>query len=64
MYKRIGSEKKTIVEAAQEYEDKTAKCGKLTAGIRNIYVENYKKTTASNIRTKQESLEVKKRWKD
>ena len=62
MHKSIGGVEKTIVEATREYEDKTAKCGKLTAEIRNIYVENYKKTTASNIRTKQESLEV--RWKD
>ena len=64
MYKRIGSEEKTVVEATQEYEDKTAKCGKLAAEIRNIYVENYEKTTKKKIRTEEASLEVTKRWED
>ena len=65
MYKRIGNEEMIIVEATElEYEDKTAKCGKLTAEIRNIYVENYKKTTPNKIRTKEANLEVTKRWKD
>ena len=60
MHKRIGGVEKTIEEAIREYEDKTARCEKLEAEIRKIYVENWA-TGKKKIQSEEASLEVKKR---